>query len=65
MFKKETYIQRREALKKAVGTGLLLFMGNDEAGFNFEDKLYSYRQDTTYLYHFGLPSAWLMAVIDI
>ena len=65
MFKKETYIQRREALKKAVGTGLLLFMGNDEAGCNFEDNLYPYRQDSTFLYYFGLPYAGLMAVIDI
>ena len=38
MFKKETYIQRREALKKAVGSGLLLFLGNDEAGCNYEDN---------------------------
>ena len=30
MFAKETYVQRRAALKKAVGSGILLFLGNDE-----------------------------------
>ena len=55
MFKKETYIQRREALKKAVGSGLLLFLGNDEAGCNYEDNTYPFRQDSTFLYFFGLP----------
>jgi Xaa-Pro aminopeptidase len=29
---KETYISRRAKLKKDMGSGLLLFLGNDEAG---------------------------------
>lgn len=65
MFKKETYIQRREALKKAVGSGLLLFLGNDEAGCNYEDNTYPFRQDSTFLYFFGLPYAGLTAIIDV
>lgn len=65
MFKKETYVQRREALKKAVGSGLLLFLGNDEAGCNCEDNTYPFRQDSTFLYFFGLPYPGLTAVIDI
>lgn len=34
MFAKETYMERRNRLKSAVGHGLLLFLGNDESGMN-------------------------------
>ena len=30
MFDKETYVQRRALLKKNIGSGVLLFLGNDE-----------------------------------
>lgn len=65
MFTKETYIARRAKLKQAVGSGLLLFLGNDECGMNYEDNTYHYRQDSTFLYFFGLPYAGLSAIIDI
>ena len=65
MFAKETYINRREQLKKTVGAGLLLFMGNDECGMNYEDNTYDFRQDSTFLYYFGLSYPGLSAVINI
>lgn len=65
MFAKETYVTGRTALKKSVGTGLLLFLGNEESGMNYEDNTYHFRQDSTFLYFFGLPYAGLAAVIDI
>ncbi|MDR2764459.1 MAG: aminopeptidase P family protein [Tannerella sp.] len=65
MFKKETYTARRAALKKAVGSGLLLFLGNDESSCNYADNTYPFRQDSTFLYFFGLPVAGLSAVIDL
>ena len=65
MFAKETYVQRRAGLKKAVGQGLLLFLGNDEQGLNYEDNTFRYRQDSSFLYYFGLNFAGLNAVIDI
>lgn len=65
MFAKETYIQRRATLKKAVGSGLLLFLGNDEQGLNYEDNTFRYRQDSSFLYFFGLSAAGLSAIIDI
>ena len=34
MFNKETYIQRRNRLKKEIGKGILLFLGNNESGMN-------------------------------
>ncbi len=65
MFAKETYIQRRAVLKQAVGSGLLLFLGNDDQGLNYEDNAFRYRQDSTFLYYFGLSAAGLSAIIDI
>lgn len=65
MFAKETYVQRRALLKKNMGGGLLLFLGNDEQGLNYEDNTFRYRQDSTFLYYFGLSSASLSAVIDV
>lgn len=65
MFAKETYIARRAKLKQAIGSGLLLFIGNDECGSNYADNTYHFRQDSTFLYFFGLPYAGLSAIIDI
>ena len=65
MFSKDTYVQRRDVLKKAVGSGVLLFLGNDEQGLNYEDNTFRYRQDSSFLYYFGLSFAGLNAVIDI
>lgn len=65
MFTKETYIQRRAQLKKAVGSGLLLFPGNGESPMNYTDNTYRFRQDSSFLYYFGLDCADLAAIIDI
>ena len=65
MFGKETYIQRRAALKKYLGSGVLLFLGNDEQGLNYEDNCFRYRQDSTFLYYFGVSAPGLAAIIDI
>ena len=65
MFSKETYQARRAKLKQSVGSGLLLFLGNEESGMNYADNTYHFRQDSTFLYFFGLPYAGLAAVIDI
>lgn len=48
MFAKETYVQRRALLKKNIGSGVLLFLGNDEQGLHYEDNTFRYRQDSTF-----------------
>ena len=58
-------MQRRALLKKNLGSGVLLFLGNDECGLNYEDNTFRYRQDSTFLYYFGLSCAGLSAIIDI
>lgn len=65
MFSKETYISRREELKKHFQSGILLFLGNDECGINYEDNTYFYRQDSSFLYYFGINKPNLVALIDI
>lgn len=64
-FSKETYIERRNHLKQRVGSGVLLFLGNEESSSNFKDNWYPFRQDSTFLYFFGLDMPGLAAVIDI
>lgn len=65
MFAKETYVQRRALLKQKMGSGVILFLGNDEQGLNYEDNTFRYRQDSTFLYYFGLSFAGLSAIIDV
>ena len=64
MFKKETYIQRREQLRKDVGHGLIIIQGNHEAPCNYTDNTYWFRQDSTFLYFFGLQREDLVGVLD-
>ncbi|MEO6289230.1 MAG: aminopeptidase P N-terminal domain-containing protein, partial [Ginsengibacter sp.] len=65
MFHKSVYSERREKLKKAVGSGLILLLGNEESSMNYKDNLYPFRQDSTFLYFFGIDRPGLMSIIDI
>ncbi len=64
MFKKETYISRREKLKKQVGNGLILLLGNSESPMNYADNTYHYRQDSSFLYFTGVNHPDLVTVLD-
>lgn len=65
MFDRKIYEERRAELKKRVGRGVILFLGNDECGINYADNTYNFRQDSSFLYYFGLPFAGLAAIVDI
>jgi len=65
MFKPEVYIERRKRLQADVQSGLILFLGNEESPINYPDNPYPFRQDSSFLYFFGLDSPSLAAVIDI
>jgi Xaa-Pro aminopeptidase len=65
MFSKETYADRRAALRKLISGGVLLFLGNEESSINYVDNTYPFRQDSTFLYYFGLTLPGLCAVIDV
>lgn len=65
MFSKETYIQRRQQLKKLVGSGLIIINGNNDAPTNYPGNTYVFRQDSSFLYYFGQKREGLTGVIDI
>ena len=65
MFSKEVYTNRRKALASGIKSGILLFLGNSEAGINYIDNTYRFRQDSSFLYFFGLDAPDLAAVIDV
>ncbi len=64
MIAKESYIQRRKKLKEKVGTGLILLLGNNESPMNYADNTFHFRQDSTYLYFFGINHPNLAGVLD-
>jgi hypothetical protein len=65
MFDKQVYIDRRNELKKKFRSGILLFLGNDEAAMNYAGNTYSFRQDSSFLYYFGLDIPNLVGMIDL
>ena len=66
MFGKETYIRRREELKKLVKNGIIVLFGNNEAPYNYPANCYApMRQDSSFLYYFGQHRDGLVGVIDI
>lgn len=65
MFSRQTYIQRRSSLRQKLGSGLLLFFGNNDAPANYPANAYKFRQDSTFLYYFGQHRDGLVGVIDI
>lgn len=64
MFSTSTYKSRREELRKRIGNGLILIPGNTFSPNNYPNNAYYFRQDSTFLYYFGLNLPTLMAVID-
>jgi Xaa-Pro aminopeptidase len=64
MFKSDVYIRRREYLHNKMKSGLALFIGNVEAPMNYPDNTYHFRQDSDFLYFFGLDLPGLAGVMD-
>ncbi len=65
MFEGKIYVERREQLRKSLGSGLALFIGNTETPMNYSANPFHFRQDSSFLYYFGLDYPDLAAVIDV
>ncbi len=65
MFESEIYIARRRRLREKIGKGILLFTGNGESPMNYADNAFRFRQDSSFLYLFGLDIPYLSALIDV
>ncbi len=64
MFTVETYINRRNKLASIVKGGIGLFIGNVESPMNYPANTFHWRQDSDFLYFFGLDIPGLAGVID-
>lgn len=72
MFDKSIYIRRRKTLMDKMSAtasegrrGIALFIGNAEAPAQYEDNCYKFRQDSTWLYYFGIDEPMFAAVLDL
>ncbi len=64
MFSAKTYVSRRAELRTKIGGGLILLPGNMPAPNNYPNNTYYFRQDSTFLYYFGLNIPSLAGLID-
>lgn len=65
MFNTETYIARRQKLKQKVEKGIILLLGNTDSPMNYADNTFYFRQDSSFLYFFGLDFQNLAGIIDV
>lgn len=64
MFNKITYETRRRSLNSRGLNGIAIFPGNGESPMNYLDNTYHFRQDSNFLYFFGLDFPGLIGVVD-
>ena len=64
MFKSEVYKKRRARLHQVMKTGLALFIGNVDAPMNYPANAYHFRQDSDFLYFFGLDIPGITGLMD-
>jgi len=65
MFAKEVYWERRKMLRSMLGEGLVLFAGNEESSMNYKANTYHFRQDSSFLYFFGIDKPGFYGVCDV
>ena len=72
MFEKETYVRRRKTLlerMRATGNegklGIAVFPGNVEAPQNYRGNDYKFRQESSFLYFWGIDEPGFAAVLDL
>jgi len=64
LFESHIYQERRSKLNAAFSQGVAVFLSNGEAPCNYPANAYRYRQDSNFLYFFGLSLSNLVGVID-
>ncbi len=65
MFSAKVYSDRREKLRKELLSGLVFFPGNSDVPFNYPANIYPFRQDSSFLYFFGLDRSDVFGVMDL
>lgn len=64
MFKTEVYTRRRDELHKKLRSGIAIFISNSEAPMNYSDNTYHFRQDSDFLYFFGIDHPGFTGLMD-
>ncbi|MCL2289357.1 MAG: aminopeptidase P family protein [Bacteroidetes bacterium] len=64
LFASHIYQERRNKLGAAFSHGVALFLANGESSMNYPANTYRYRQDSNFLYFFGLSLPNIVGVID-
>lgn len=64
VFSKETYIGRRQVLRKRLGHGVAVIFGNNDSPINYPANAYHFRQDSSMMYYTGLDRDGLALVLD-
>ncbi len=65
MFEKSIYNSRRQKLVKSVNNGVILILGNVDSPMNYTANAFHFRQDSSFLYFFGLDFPGLAGVLDV
>lgn len=65
MFEKEVYTNRRDQLRSKIKSGVILLLGNVDSPMSYSDNTFTFRQDSSFLYFFGLDFQGLAGVIDV
>lgn len=72
MFESEVYVNRRRVLLERMAAmtpegarGIAVFLGNADAAMNYRGNDYKFRQDSSFLYYWGVDEPWFAAVLDL
>ena len=67
MFESSVYANRRRVLleRMAGNTGLAIFVGNVDAAMNYRGNDYKFRQDSSFMYYWGIDEPWFAAALDL
>ena len=69
MFESNVYAGRRSELvrrmKEKGADGIAVFIGNAEAAAQYRDNCYKFRQESNWLYYFGIDAPMYAATLDL
>ncbi len=72
MFNSEVYVNRRHVLLEQMAArtpegnrGIAVFLGNADAAMNYRGNDYKFRQDSNFIYYWGIDEPWFAAVLDL
>ena len=67
MFESSVYANRRRVLleRMAGAKGIAVFVGNVDAAMNYRGNDYKFRQDSSFMYYWGVDEPWFAAILDL